>query len=189
MSEDSLPDTAIVQGDVGETMQVEEKEEGEKKRNEQQKDEQEKGEKLQPDDELKQRVIARQEEKGKGELSAAATQENDDKEEATDSELVANQQQQQQQQQRKRTRKNATSLTSKQKEQQPNLYHLSNHLSKQLENHTRQLSRIGTIVEQLPRYLKNVDAQSRMIKQINSSMNQLQKQVVRIQKSLQKKSK
>src|ERR687884_52499 len=109
MSEDSLPDAAVVQGDVGETMQVEEKEEGEKKRNEQQKE------------------------------------------------------------QRKRTRKNATSLTSKQKEQQPNLYNLS----KQLENHTRQLSRIGSIVEQLPKYLKNADTQSKIIKQINSSMNLL----------------
>ena len=168
MPEESLPDTAVVQGDVGETIPVE------------QKDEQVRGEELQLDDELKQRVIARQEEKGKGELSAPATE---DKEEVTGSELVPTQQQQQEQ--RKRTRKNATSLTSKQKEQQPNLYHLS----KQLENHTRQLSRIGTIVEQLPRYLKNVDAQSRMIKQINSSMNQLQKQVVRIQKSVQKKGK
>jgi hypothetical protein len=183
MSEDGLPDAAVVQGDVRETMQVEEKEEGERKRNEQQKDEQEKGEELQPDDELKQRVIARQEEKGKGELSAAAAEENDDKQKVAGSKLVANQQQQQEQ--RKRTRKNATSLTSKQKEQQPNLYNLS----KQLENHTRQLSRIGSIVEQLPRYLKNVDAQSRMVKQINYSMNQLQKQVVRIQKSVQKKSK
>ena len=171
MPEESLPDTAVVQGDVGETIPVE------------QKDEQVRGEELQLDDELKQRVIARQEEKVKGELSAPATQENEDKEELTDSELVATQQQQQER--RKRTRKNATSLTSKQKEQQPNLYHLS----KQLENHTRQLSRIGTIVEQLPRYLKNVDAQSRMIKQINSSINQLQKQIVRIQKSVQKKDK
>src|SRR5919202_5819100 len=181
MSEESLPDTAVAQGDIGETMRLEEKEEGEKKHEEQQKEEQERGEEFQPDDELKPRVIARQEEKGKGELSPPATEENEDKEEVADSELVATQHQQQEQ--RKRTRKNATSL--RQKEQQPNLYHLS----KQLENHTRQLSRIGTIVEQLPRYLKNVDAQSRMIKQINSSMNQLQKQVVRIQKSVQKKSK
>jgi hypothetical protein len=99
MSEESLPDTAVVQGDVGETMRVE------------QKDEQVRGEELQPNDELKQRVIARQEEKGKGELSAPATEENEDKEEVTDSELVATQHQQQEQ--RKRTRKNATSLRQK----------------------------------------------------------------------------
>jgi hypothetical protein len=47
-------------------------------------------------------------------------------------------------------------------------------LSKQLENHMKQLSKIGSIVEQLPRYLKNADIQSKIIKKINSSMNQLQ---------------
>jgi hypothetical protein len=80
VSEDSLSETAIVQGDVGETMQVEEEGAGGKKHEEQQKDEQEREEEFQPDGELKQRVIAREEEKGKGELSAAATEENEDKE-------------------------------------------------------------------------------------------------------------
>jgi hypothetical protein len=61
-------------------------------------------------------------------------------------------------------------------------------LSKQLENQTKQLSRMGSIiVEQLPKYLKNADTQSRIIKQINSSMNQLQRQIGKIQKSVQKK--
>jgi hypothetical protein len=171
MSEDSHDDTVVVQGDVGETTHVEE---AEKKQEGQQQNEEQilEGEELQADQELKQRVIARQEEKGKGELSAA--------EEVTDSKLPSSQQQQ-----RKRTKKDATSATSKQREQQPNLYNLS----KQLENHTRQLSRIGSIVEQLPKYLKNADTQSKIIKQINSSMNLLQKQVGRIQKSVQKKSK
>jgi hypothetical protein len=177
MSENTHDDTVEVQGNVGETMQVEE---AEKKHEEQQEErEREEGEELQADDELKQRVIARQEEKGKGQLSVAE-QEVWEEENITDSKLLASQRQ------RKRTKKNATSATSNQKEQQqPNLYNLS----KQLEYHTRQLSRIGSIVDQLPRYLKNADTQSRMIKQINSSMNQLQKQIVRIQKSVQKKSK
>jgi hypothetical protein len=48
---------------------------------------------------------------------------------------------------------------------------------------------MGSIVEQLPKYLKNADTQSRIIKQINSSMNQLQRQIGKIQKSVQKKSK
>ena len=154
----------VVQGDVGETVQAEEK--AENKEEEQQRLE---GNELESDDELKQRVIARQEEKGKGELSAATEEDK----EVADSELLAGKEQ------RKRTpKKDATSATSKQKEQQPNLYNLS----KQLESHTRQLSRIGSIVEQLPRYLKNANTQSKMIKQINSSINQLQKQVVKIQK-------
>jgi hypothetical protein len=44
-------------------------------------------------------------------------------------------------------------------------------------------------IEQLLKYLKNADVQSRIIKQIDSSMNQLQRQIGQIQKSLQKKSK
>jgi peptidoglycan hydrolase CwlO-like protein len=46
-----------------------------------------------------------------------------------------------------------------------------------------------SIVEQLPKYLKNADAQSKIIKQINSSMNQLQRQIGQIQKNIQKKGK
>ena len=44
-------------------------------------------------------------------------------------------------------------------------------------------------IGQLPKYMKNADIQSRIIKQINSSMNQLQRQIGQIQNSLQKKSK
>ena len=177
MSEDGYDDAVVVQGDVGETMQAEERKEAEKKQEGQQQEEKrgEEGKELQADDELKQRVVARQEEKGKGKLSATAEEE----EEVTDSKLVASQQ-------RKRTKKNVKKGSiSKQKEQQPNLYDLS----KQLENHTKQLSRIGSIVEQLPKYLKNADAQLKIMKQINSSMNQLQRQIGQIQKSVQKKSK
>jgi hypothetical protein len=61
MSEDSHDNAVMVQGDVGETMRIEEeREEAEKEREE-----------LRTDEELKERVISRQEEKGKGELSAA----------------------------------------------------------------------------------------------------------------------
>jgi hypothetical protein len=172
MSEDGHDDTVVVQGDVGETMEVEE--EAEKKQEEQQQEERGQGKELQADDELRQRVIARQEEKGKGELSAAAEEE----ENVSDSKLLASQQ-------RKRTKKNAEKGSISKQKEQPNLYYLS----KQLENHTKQLSRMGSIVEQLPKYLKNADTQSRIIKQINSSMNQLQRQIGQIQKSVQKKSK
>jgi hypothetical protein len=172
MSEVNHDNAVMVQGDVGETMQTEEEgKEAEKRQEERQRGE---GKDLQAEDELKQRVIARQEEKGKGELSAAAEQ---GRREDTDSKLLASQQQ------RKRANKNAKK-SSKQKEE-PNLYNLS----KQLENHTKQLSRIESIVDQLPKYLKNANTQSKIIKQINSSMNQLQKQIGQIQKSLQKKNK
>ena len=166
-----------LQGDVGETVHEEEvgKKQQEQQEAGQERERMEEGAELQADEELKQRAIARQEEKGKGEISAA--------EEATDYKLPASQKQE-----TKKIKKNAaTATTSKQKEQQrePNL----SNLSKQLENHAKQLSRIENIVGHLPKYLKNADTQSMIIKQINSSMNQLQKQVARIQKSVQKKSK
>jgi hypothetical protein len=180
MSENGIDDT-VVHGNIGEeTMQVEE--EGE---NKQQGELQEEAKILQADDELKQRVEARQEEKGKGGIS--------DEEEVSDSGLLASEQNQQTPSLSKpqheevisqqRTKKSAKK-SSKQKEE-PNLYDLS----KQLENHTKQLSKIGGIVQQLPKYLKNADTQSRIIKQLNSSMNQLQRQIAQIQKSVQKKSK
>jgi hypothetical protein len=156
MSEDSHDNAVMVQGDVGETMRIEEeREEAEKEREE-----------LRTDEELKERVISRQEEKGKGELSAA-------EEDVTDSELPTS---------RQRIKKKAKA--GKQKE--PNLYNLS----KQLERHTKQLSNIESTVQQFPKYLKNTVIQSSILKkQLNTSINQLQKQVGQIQKSLQKKSK
>jgi isoleucyl-tRNA synthetase len=71
------------------------------------------------------------------------------------------------------------------KQKEPNLYNLS----KQLERHTKQLSNIESTVQQFPKYLKNTVIQSSILKQLNTSINQLQKQVGQIQKSLQKKSK
>jgi hypothetical protein len=73
-------------------------------------------------------------------------------------------------QQAKRTKRNGKkhSISKQKEQQQPNMYELS----KQLENHTKQLSTITSIVQQLPKFLKNADMHS--IKQINSSMNKLQ---------------
>jgi hypothetical protein len=124
-------------------------------------------------------ALARQEEKGKGELSAASAEG-----EETESKLLASQQS-------KITKKNAKkasiSRQKEQRQQQQQTQQTLHDLSKQLENHTKQLSRIGSIVEQLPKFLKNADTQSRIIKQINSSMNKLQRQIGQIQKSIQKK--
>src|SRR5205823_7942927 len=91
MSEDGYDDAVVVQGDVGETMHAEERKEAEKKQEGQQQEEEKRGEEgkeLQADDELKQRVVARYEQKGKGELSAAAEEDED----VTDSKLLASQQ-------------------------------------------------------------------------------------------------
>jgi signal recognition particle GTPase len=69
------------------------------------------------------------------------------------------------------------------KQKEPNLYDLSN----QLQMHTKQLSKIDSIVQQLPKYLKNTDTQSRIIKELYTSTKQLQRQIGQIQKSMQKK--
>ena len=164
MSEDRPDNAVMVQGDVGETMRTEEEQkEAEKEREEQGEGKQE----LPTDEELKERVASRQEEKGKGEISAAA-----DEEDIIDSELPTSRQQ---------TKKKSKAV----KQKEPNLYNLS----KQLERHTKQLSNIESTVQQFPKYLKNTVIQSSILKQLNTSINQLQKQVGQIQKSLQKKSK
>jgi biopolymer transport protein ExbB/TolQ len=116
---------------------------------------------IQTDEELKERIVSRQEEKGKGDLSAASEQKEGGG--VTDSKLLDSQQ-------AKRTKRNGKkhSISKQKEQQQPNMYELS----KQLENHTKQLSTITSIVQQLPKFLKNADMHS--IKQINSSMNKLQ---------------
>ncbi|MFL6472733.1 MAG: hypothetical protein ACJ71H_18005 [Nitrososphaeraceae archaeon] len=106
MSEDGHDNTVMVQGDIGETMQAKEEKEAEKKQEEWQRGE---GKDLQAEDELKQRVIARQEEKGKAELSAAAEQ-GGEEEHVTNSKILASQQ-------RKRANKNAKKVQSKKKSQ------------------------------------------------------------------------
>src|SRR5919197_5618687 len=110
MSEDSHDNAVMVQGDIGETMRAEEEEE----ESERERAEQGEGkEELQTDEELKERVISRQEEEGKGEISAAAAEED-----IIDSELPAS---------RQRINKKAKAV----KQKEPNLYNLS----KQLERH------------------------------------------------------
>ena len=131
MSEDSHDNAVMVQGDVGETMRIEEE-----------RKEQGKGKEVQTDEELKERVISRQEEKGKGEISAAAAEED-----IINSKLPPAS--------RQRTKKKSKAV----KQKEPNLYNLS----KQLERHTKQLSNIESTVQQFPKYLKNTVIQSSIL--------------------------
>jgi hypothetical protein len=165
MSEDRPDNAVMAQGNVGETMRAEE----EQKEAEKEREEQGEGKEERPtDEELKERVVSRQEEKGKGEISAAAA-----KEDIINSKLPPAS--------RQRTKKKSKAI----KQKEPNLYNLS----KQLEKHTKQLSNIESTVQQFSKYLKNTVIQSSILKQLNTSINQLQKQVSRIQRSSQKKSK
>ena len=172
-------DNIVVQGNVGETMQAEEEEEEQGKKEEQEEGAEEgrQGESQQPD-ELQQKVEAREGEEGKieggGEEKLAAI-------DITGSELSARQQRQQgESKQRKKQ-----SAKQKEEEQQPTLVNLSNELKK----HTKHLSKIEAIVQPLPKYLKNADKQSKMIKELYTSIKQLQRYMGQIQKTMQVKKK
>jgi|GraSoiStandDraft_57_1057295.scaffolds.fasta_scaffold676579_1 hypothetical protein len=56
-------------------------------------------------------------------------------------------------------------------------------VSGQLEKQTGQLAMLGAIFQ---RHLKNADIQSRMLKEINTSVKQLQRQLAQIQKAVEK---
>ena len=56
-------------------------------------------------------------------------------------------------------------------------------VSRQLEKQTGQLAMLGAISQ---RHLKNADIQSRMLKEINTSVKQLQRQLAQIQKAVEK---
>jgi hypothetical protein len=160
-------DDIVVQGNVGETMRAEkEKEQANKKEQEE-----EKGESQQA--ELQQKIEAREEEKGKGEVEEEKLTATN----ITGSELSPRQQGV------KQKRKKAKSAKQKEEEQQPTLVNLSNELKK----YTRHLSNIEGIVQPLPKYLKNADKQSKMIKELYTSVKQLQRYMGQIQKNMQRK--
>ena len=98
----------------------------------------------------------------------------------TDSELSARQQRQQGV---KQTKKKAKSTKQKEEDRQPTLVNLSNELKK----YTKHLSNIEGIVQPLPKYLKNADKQSKMIKELYTSVKQLQRHMGQIQKNIQRK--
>jgi hypothetical protein len=85
----------------------------------------------------------------------------------------------------KQKRKKAKSAKQKEEEQQPTLVNLSNELKK----HTKHLSKIEVIVKPLPKYLKNADKQSKMIKELYTSVKQLQRYMGQIQNTIQRKKK
>ena len=160
-------DDIVVQGNVGETMQAEEEKEQANKKEQ----EEEKGESQQ--DELQQKVEAREEEKGKGEVEEEKLTATN----ITRSELSPRQQGV------KQTKKKAKSTKQKEEDRQPTLVNLSNELKK----YTKHLSNIEGIVQPLPKYLKNADKQSKMIKELYTSVKQLQRHMGQIQKNIQRK--
>ena len=72
--------------------------------------------------------------------------------------------------------------STKAKEENRNLTNVSNQLEKQIN----QLTKIRSISQPLLKHLKIAGSQSRMLKEINASVKQLQRQVAQIQKAVER---
>ena len=59
-------------------------------------------------------------------------------------------------------------------------------LGKQLEKQTNYLAKLEQVLQPLRRLATSLDVQSKMIKGINASVKQLQRQIIQIQKTIQK---
>ena len=59
-------------------------------------------------------------------------------------------------------------------------------IKKQLEKQTDDLARIDQVLQPLRKLAKGLDVQSKVVKEIASSVKQLQRQMIQIQKSIQK---
>ena len=59
-------------------------------------------------------------------------------------------------------------------------------ISKQLEKQTNYLARLEQVLQPLRKLGKTFDAQSKIVKEINTSVKQLERQIIQIQKAIQK---
>jgi hypothetical protein len=72
--------------------------------------------------------------------------------------------------------------STKPKEENRNFTNVSNQLEKQIN----QMAKIRAMSQPLLKHLKIVGSQSRMLKEINESVKQLQRQIAQIQKAVQR---
>ena len=59
-------------------------------------------------------------------------------------------------------------------------------IAKQLEKQTNYLARLEQVLQPLRRLATSLDVQSKMIRGTNASVKQLQRQIIQIQKTIQK---
>ena len=59
-------------------------------------------------------------------------------------------------------------------------------ISKQLEKQTNYLARLEQVLQPLRKLGKTFDVQSKIVKEINTSVKQLERQIIQIQKAIQK---
>ena len=82
----------------------------------------------------------------------------------------------------KRTQKKKKALKSKRKEQE---YSITD-IGKQIEKQTNYLARLEQILQPLRKLAKSSDVQSKLVKDINASVKQMERQIIQIQKAIQK---
>jgi hypothetical protein len=82
----------------------------------------------------------------------------------------------------KRTRKKKKTPKSKRKEQE---YSITD-IGKQIEKQTNYLARLEQILQPLRKLVKSSDVQSKLVKDINASVKQMERQIIQIQKAIQK---
>lgn len=82
----------------------------------------------------------------------------------------------------KRTQKKKKTPKSKRKEQE---YSITD-IGKQIEKQTNYLARLEQILQPLRKLVKSSDVQSKLVKDINASVKQMERQIIQIQKAIQK---
>src|SRR2546427_805454 len=82
----------------------------------------------------------------------------------------------------KKTRKKKMAPKSKRKEEKLSIIGISKHLEKQ----TNYLARLEQVLQPLRKLGKSFDVQSKIVKEINTSVKQLERQIIQIQKAIQK---
>ena len=82
----------------------------------------------------------------------------------------------------KRTQKKKKTPKSKRKEQE---YSITD-IGKQIEKQTNYLARLEQILQPLRKLAKSSDVQSKLVKDINASVKQMERQIIQIQKAIQK---
>jgi len=82
----------------------------------------------------------------------------------------------------KKAKEKKRKKSTKSKEENRNLTNISNQLEKQIH----QMAKIRAMSQPLLKHLKIAGSQSRMLKEINASVKQLQRQIAQIQKAVER---
>ena len=129
---------------------------------------------------LQEPAEARAEEEGMGAMHETGLASEDQRETLT--EKMPEHEEQEEEEKAKRTQKKKKTPKSKRKEQE---YSITD-IGKQIEKQTTYLARLEQILQPLRKLVKSSDVQSKLVKDINASVKQMERQITQIQKAIQK---